>query len=156
MVFFHLDEARKYPLNLGTGEPYNPDTRIEDYIASICYRKSGNTQQADSLLNKIIDYTLTWQIKWNTSHYLGAIILRQQGREREAVQMLQKWVLKYPDNPTVQWAWSMWTNDTEKAAKITSSLRNSGEGTPWNPSGVDSNYKILIKLFQYHLMPDNL
>ena len=156
MVFFHLDEARKYPLNLGTGEPYNPDTRIEDYIASICYRKSGNTQQADSLLNKIIDYTLTWQIKWNTSHFLGAIILRQQGREREAVQMLQKWVLKYPDNPTVQWTWSMWTNDTEKAAKITSSLQNSGEGTPWNPSGVDSNYKILIKLFQYHLMPDNL
>ncbi len=35
-----LERSREYPERLGTGAPYDPDYRIQDYLAMFCYRES--------------------------------------------------------------------------------------------------------------------
>ncbi len=38
----HLAEARKWPEQLGVGQPYTPDERLTDYLTAICTEKQGN------------------------------------------------------------------------------------------------------------------
>ena len=38
----YINEARKWPENLGSGSPYNPDTRLHDYMAAFSEMNLGN------------------------------------------------------------------------------------------------------------------
>ena len=149
----HLEEAKTYPLNLGTGKPFDPDTRIEDYLAWLCQRREGESDRRDDLLEQIEQYTRRMQVKWRTSHLLGALVMRWRGRKKEAAEMLLHWLREYPNKPAVQWAWAMWNGRRQEAEQIASDLERSSRGTPWNPSPVDCELRLLRKLDALGLLP---
>jgi tetratricopeptide (TPR) repeat protein len=52
----HLEESKDYPERLGTGKPYNPDYRMQDYLLSFCYEKMGDRRNLEAARKRISDY----------------------------------------------------------------------------------------------------
>jgi hypothetical protein len=44
-VIQFLDDSRNWPENLGAGKPYEPDTRLQDYVSAYCYGHLGNRKR---------------------------------------------------------------------------------------------------------------
>ncbi len=49
--------SREFPEHLGTGRPFDPDQRIQDYLEAICYEKIGEEEKARQKYSEIINYT---------------------------------------------------------------------------------------------------
>ncbi|HEV7330819.1 MAG TPA: DUF5107 domain-containing protein [Flavisolibacter sp.] len=91
-----IDESRKWPENLGAGAPYEPDTRLQDYLAAHSYIKMNRKAEAEKLYDSIAKYTLQHSSLHNKAlnHYLGMQILEKKGRTREAAEWLSRWNTK--------------------------------------------------------------
>ena len=48
----YVNEAKKWPENLGSGSPYNPDNRLQDYIAAYCEDRLGNQEEAENYFKR--------------------------------------------------------------------------------------------------------
>jgi len=96
----HLEKAKTYPENLGSGRPYEPDQRMQDYLIAYSYGKMGNRDKAEEIKKAILDYTLEHLSAQGDNQYFGGMALvdfgeRNQGRElmrknRLAEDFLQK------------------------------------------------------------------
>ena len=53
----HLEGSKEYPERLGTGKPYNPDYRVQDYLMMFCYEEMGDNDKAGDARKRISDYT---------------------------------------------------------------------------------------------------
>jgi len=49
--------SREYPERLGTGRPFDPDQRIQDYLEALVYEKMSKTELARQKLESIISYS---------------------------------------------------------------------------------------------------
>ncbi len=52
-----ISRSREYPETLGTGRPFDPDQRIQDYLEGLCLEKLGRKEEALRKYQEIIDYT---------------------------------------------------------------------------------------------------
>jgi tetratricopeptide (TPR) repeat protein len=86
-----LEDSKMWPEHLGVGAPYNPDIRLQDYAAALCFQKLGNETEADSLFKSIYDYTVTYWIDQGWNHYVGALILNRFGESHKADQLIEDW-----------------------------------------------------------------
>jgi len=126
----YLDESKKWPENLGAGMPYEPDTRLQDYIAAFCEVKLSNQQAAEHYHHKIATYSLDSE-NWSGSHtlnnYLGIQILHEAGKTEETSMLVQQWEISQDSlkkwnistgtsSPEVKWVLAKYRNE-EKAAK---------------------------------------
>jgi hypothetical protein len=50
-----IEQARKWPLNLGVGRPYNPDERREDALALECYQKLNDSKGIKRITGKMTE-----------------------------------------------------------------------------------------------------
>jgi tetratricopeptide (TPR) repeat protein len=86
-----LEDSKLWPEHLGVGAPHNPDTRLQDYAAGLCYQKMGNERKADSLFKAIYNYTVTYWTNQGWNHYVGALILKRFGESHKADQLIDDW-----------------------------------------------------------------
>jgi tetratricopeptide (TPR) repeat protein len=85
-----LEKARTYPENLGTGRPYDPDQRMQDYFIAYCYEKMNEKDKAEEIRKSIYDYTIkVWDTR-HPNHYFGALVFRQLGERRKARELMRK------------------------------------------------------------------
>ena len=81
-----LEKSKLYPENLGTGAPFHPDSRLQDYLIALCLDKMGERDKAAALRQAIRDYTLT---NWEESQphgYFGGLVLEQLGRKEDRLK----------------------------------------------------------------------
>ncbi|MBC7349603.1 MAG: DUF5107 domain-containing protein [Candidatus Aminicenantes bacterium] len=52
-----ISRSRDYPEQLGTGRPYDPDQRIQDYLEALCYQALGQKEKSRKKYLDIIDYS---------------------------------------------------------------------------------------------------
>lgn len=52
-----IDRSRAYPESLGTGRPYDPDQRIQDFLEALCLEKLGRSAEARIKYQNIINYS---------------------------------------------------------------------------------------------------
>ncbi len=57
MALDHIHEARKWPENLGVGQPYHPDERILDFLQAICHEEIGQQDAARVYYEDIVKYS---------------------------------------------------------------------------------------------------
>ncbi len=81
----HLEKAKTYPENLGSGQPYESDQRMQDYLIAYSYDKMGNREKAEEIKKAIVEYTLEHISVQGENQYFGGMALidlgeRQQGR----------------------------------------------------------------------------
>ncbi len=52
-----LNLSKEWPEHLGVGQPFDPDTRLQDYLLSYCYQSIGKGKEAETALKSIVTYT---------------------------------------------------------------------------------------------------
>lgn len=77
-----IAEAKEWPENLGTGRPYDEmiDTELEDWLAAIACKRSGNSGKAEEFISKVKDRTLLESFE--------AAVTKKKGSYPELMSML--------------------------------------------------------------------
>lgn len=88
-----LNDAKKWPENLGSGEPYDPDNRLPDLLLAYCEFQKGNMFKAEQLKKGIVDYTLKmWpQTQKVIGNYIGLAELAAAGQKNKIEGLLKDW-----------------------------------------------------------------
>ncbi len=80
--------SREYPERLGTGRPFDPDQRIQDYLEAICYEKTRRPELARRKLEEIVRYSEKFEsgpYAWFTAPALAKL-----GRKEEARKIISR------------------------------------------------------------------
>jgi len=83
-----ISRSREYPENLGTGRPFDPDQRIQDYLEAICWKKLGQKDRADIKLETILRYSD--QFPEGPYSYFGALVRAESGKKTAAAELKAK------------------------------------------------------------------
>jgi Tfp pilus assembly protein PilF len=86
----HLEASKLYPENLGTGAPFAPDVRLQDYLESLCEEKLGNPSKAEALMKAVLDYTVAHPEELGPGAYFGALVLMSSGDRAGAGPLLAR------------------------------------------------------------------
>ncbi|TDN95851.1 DUF5107 domain-containing protein [Sunxiuqinia elliptica] len=140
-----LEQAREWPENLGVGKPYDTDERIEDFLESIYWTESGDKNKASELEAKVIDYSLNAS-KFSPSHYLGALLLKKQGKDQEAASFLQTWSTKESDNKLIAWSYAMLNDQSTEAERILQEIVQERGGTLFNPRSKNPEFGLIVAI----------
>lgn len=136
-----LEKAREWPENLGVGKPYNPDERLQNYLSAFAYRQLGNTAKAKEHLSQVYNYTKeNKDAGRRANRYIGAIVLKEFGEEKEAKSLLEGIKSSSPgQNKLTEWAAAKMNNDEAKANELGRLLKAE------NSKNVKGEYNMLIK-----------
>ena len=141
-----VEKAREWPENLGVGRPYKVDERPEDFVKAYSLLLSGNKNKSTEIFNNVIKQSEAAEISWNSVTYLHALAYKLTGHSEKAGKILMEWKKSMPGNKIVKWAEFMFRGDMINAEKILSGQTTEKAGTPWNPAGVDPDFKIVYEI----------
>jgi tetratricopeptide (TPR) repeat protein len=85
-----LEHSKLYPEKLGTGAPYEPDVRLQDYFEMLAFRKLGDSARADAARKAILAYSVRNPAGTGPGAWFGGLVLRQEGDKNRARDMLEK------------------------------------------------------------------
>jgi hypothetical protein len=89
-AILHLEKAKTYPENLGSGQPYESDQRMQDYLIAYCHDKSGNREKAEEMKKAISEYTLEHISEQGENQYFGGMALIDLGDRRQGRELMRK------------------------------------------------------------------
>ena len=81
-----LEKSKLYPERLGTGAPFHPDTRMQDYFIAVCHDKMGNKDRADEIRKEIREYTLARWGEPRPHGYFGGLVLERLGKREDRLK----------------------------------------------------------------------
>ncbi len=81
-----LELAKLYPEKLGTGEPFDPDFRMQEYLIALCHDRMGEKAKAAALREAIRDYTLAQGDESKPHGYFGGLVLEKMGRREDRLK----------------------------------------------------------------------
>ncbi|MCX6569326.1 MAG: tetratricopeptide repeat protein, partial [Candidatus Aminicenantes bacterium] len=81
-----FEKSKLYPEKLGTGAPFHPDTRMQDYLISLALDRMGEKDKAAALRQAIRDYTLTYWDESQPHGYFGGLVLEKLGRKEDRLK----------------------------------------------------------------------
>ena len=150
---FIVEDGELYYITVTEGELVSPGgvgrslNRVifEEPTELIIEVKGIKLVKVEKLLKEIIKYTENNRTKWNSNHYVSALVMRELGMEYKAKELMDEWISRFPASISAQWAYAKFNNNNEKAEEILKNLKTESEGTPWNPTGSDPNFKLVIE-----------
>ena len=103
-----ISKARLWPVNLGAGKPYEEDldSRLEDYLEAVIFRKTKDKEKAKNKLAEVARDLTTERHTIND--LLTALALKQSNRANEGEKLLKEWLEKQPKNKMAQWAYEVY------------------------------------------------
>ena len=138
----YVNKSREWPENLGSGKPYEPDTRLQDYIAAHCELQLGNRGYAENYHQQIIDFS---RKHWSdtrdpASIYIATRVLDVQRKTEESEALLKDWEIKQDSlrdwrisggssSPEVQWVLAKYYKQEEKAKKLAAGILSRPSGS---------------------------
>jgi tetratricopeptide (TPR) repeat protein len=104
MAVYHIDEARKWPENMGIGKPYHVDERLEDFMQLICLDEADQTK-AQELIRRITGYRKNYpESPYGSADFISMVLLRASGEHQAAALIADNWQKQAPDELALQWA----------------------------------------------------
>jgi tetratricopeptide (TPR) repeat protein len=85
----YLEKSQEYPENLGTGKPYDPDVRLQEYLMALCFERLGEEEKAESLRKSVYEYTSNWGERGRHA-YFGGLILKHYKEHTKAQKLLSR------------------------------------------------------------------
>ncbi len=82
-----LEKSKTYPENLGTGAPYDPDTRMQDYLIALCQEKLGDKAGGEKTRAAIMTYTYAGAEKTRYAYFAG-LVLEDAGQAEKAAKLM--------------------------------------------------------------------
>jgi len=86
----HLERAKTYPEKLGTGEPYESDLRMQDYLLAVCYERLRERDRAEGIRKAIHEFTQEHLSEDLQNHYFGGLVLVESGQRREGRALMRR------------------------------------------------------------------
>ena len=131
----YIEASEIYPENLGTGKPYEPDIRLQDYMAAYCLERTGNEEGTKQHYKKIYEYSEKhWHDKRVTGNvYLAVITYRLMRKEEELDEAMKSWEVQMDSlrnwriapgsaSPVFQWVLAKYEGKKEKATTLENEL----------------------------------
>jgi Tfp pilus assembly protein PilF len=81
-----LELSELYPEKLGTGAPFHPDTRLQDYFIALALDHQGEKDKAAALRQAIRDYTLKYWDEGQPYGYFGGLVLQKLGLREDRLR----------------------------------------------------------------------
>jgi tetratricopeptide (TPR) repeat protein len=81
-----LERSKLYPEKLGTGAPFHPDTRMQDYLIALCLDRMGQRTRAAEIREGIREYTLAHWGEPLPYGYYGGRALEDLGRREDRLR----------------------------------------------------------------------
>lgn len=85
-----LEKSETYPERLGSGEPFFPDHRKENYLIALCYKNLGESDKALKVKREIYEYTQQYGPEYDVDDYFGGLVLQEYGKNDEAEILFKK------------------------------------------------------------------
>lgn len=146
----YLDNSREWPENLGSGKPYEPDTRLQDYIAAYCEMQLGNSRAADNYYQHIIDFSRKhWSDTRDPANiYIATRVFDTQGIPQASEALIKDWEIKQDSlrdwkisggssSPQVQWVLAKYKMKKNEAEKLEAGIQARLSGS--------SNFDIFLR-----------
>ncbi|MFC1545628.1 DUF5107 domain-containing protein [Gemmatimonadota bacterium] len=114
----HLQGSKEYPERLGTGEPYDTDFRMQDYLEWVAWERAGNDRRGQEALQRAVDYTLEHRAATGSHHLFGLLALRAAGESGESERLLEELKQRFGSSIDVRWAIAVFTGDTVEAERL--------------------------------------
>ena len=127
----YLENSKKYPEHLGTGSPYEPDSRLQDYLEFVCYDRMKETKKAEQAQKRIYDFTIRNWDNGQKHNYFGYLSLKYFKEQDKIKQLNNLWKTNLT-NPTHQYYYANITENRQKSLELENKLSN------------DSRFKITV------------
>ena len=137
--------AREWPENLGVGKPYNTDERIEDYLERRYWLNKKDATKAKYLEEKVVTATLDANYP-SSADYLGAVLMKESGREKEAKVFLQMQIEKAPKNLIARWNLAKFEGNTAEADELLKKIEVENGGSLLSPKVSDSGLALVLDI----------
>ncbi len=134
-----------WPENLGVGKPHKEflDNRLEDYIKSRIYLKTGENTKANDLLKTISTAKLSNK-NFSSLDLLSVMAMRELGKEEDADKIVESWENSYMGNKIAEFCAAVYYGDVDNLGV---SIENQEDATPWETQYRDANFNLVKRLF---------
>lgn len=146
MALEHIKMAREWPEHLGVGRAYETDERVEDYLEGIILMSEEKDEKASEAFRRVITYTEKNKPSWDSPYLLLAYSYQILGQETKSIKILSDWIISNSKDPIANWAGAMYANKKDRAEKALSNYKLTAGGTPWNPQGNDSQFRLVYEI----------
>jgi tetratricopeptide (TPR) repeat protein len=109
-----IDAAKKWPEHLGAGKPYDVDTRPENYLELIVYKRLNQTKNMEQAYEQIRELTKKYNQQFNENTLLSVLALLKMKENEHALVIVDHWLKHQPDEPLAQLALAKINNETEQ------------------------------------------
>lgn len=110
--------SKEFPERLGTGRPWEPDFRLQDFLTYRALLVEGRQDEARRCLDTIARYTQTHSPHWGTEHFIGLISLGHAHRADDADTLARAWQKLAPEDPLLLCWLARKKLDTGLAARL--------------------------------------
>jgi tetratricopeptide (TPR) repeat protein len=84
-----LDRSKEYPESLGSGKPFDADTRVQDYLIGLAAEKLGQKEKAAAAFQAVVDFTAKFPKNGGPGAYAGVLALRRAGQAAKANEIMK-------------------------------------------------------------------
>jgi tetratricopeptide (TPR) repeat protein len=84
-----LEHSKEFPEKLGTGKPFDPDYRIQDYLLGLIYGRLGEKDKAAAAFKAVVDYTTQFPEARGAGAWFGAQALKRSGQTAKSAEVLK-------------------------------------------------------------------
>jgi hypothetical protein len=114
-----IDKSREWPETLGVGKPFDPDERIQNYLAAYCLKKLNRTKEAADMQKAVADFTLTQSLHPSLMNLFPLLVYKEKGETDAAGKYLQKLGASTgADNIIQRWITAIYKNDAGTAGTL--------------------------------------
>ncbi len=130
----HLEAGKAYPENLGTGAPYEPDTRLQDYLIAVCWERVGRRGRAEAYRQAVADYTVRHGAGRGPGQLFGLLALRDLGRGAELDRLLADLEARPAGDAPARWALAVYRRNRQDIERLEPVLAADPRTSPLIPA----------------------
>lgn len=143
----YIESSRLWPENLGVGKPYDVDERLADFLGSLCYQALGETQKVSELEDAIISVTeVPGYEPTGSIDFLCVWLLRKQGEEIKATQLVRSLLEKNPRTKSARWVEAMYNENKILANEIMNEPEPITENRLFSEAPTDEDLRLMFRL----------
>ncbi len=132
-TIMYVEKAKLWPKNLGSGQPFNVDERLENSILVYCYEQMNNKEKSKIYNSKVIDYQIDKKDKDDSRLYLQVLALQKKDKNLEYKLLIDKSINIDEENKYIQWVWAK-ENAISTVDNLTQELIKDAKKMPLNNS----------------------
>ncbi|MDT8401497.1 MAG: DUF5107 domain-containing protein [Bacteroidales bacterium] len=150
-ALYYIENAYRWPENLGVGKPYKVDERLLDFVKAMVLTKQGEIDRARALYDQIIAECSSEYECLDSYNILKVFALRELNRERESENYFNEWLEQLEDDRIRQWAASLHEGRYGEAGKYALMKPVIPDSDPWEESVDISDLSLLHRVVEKHL-----